>query len=124
VAEFIGSPAMNMLRGTAAAGGVSVNGTLLATHAEHQAAAPAGRKVIYGLRPEKISFAASGLAGEITMLEPTGPETYVSVKTAAGALVVRLAGHVAEQVGDTVHLSWSTDAVHLFDGETEKRLGR
>jgi multiple sugar transport system ATP-binding protein len=38
--------------------------------------------------------------------------------------VVRLAGHVAEQVGDTVHLSWSTDAVHLFDGETEKRLGR
>jgi len=124
VAEFIGSPAMNMLRGTVAAGGVSVGGTLLATHAEHQAAAPAGRKVIYGLRPEKISFAASGLAGEITMLEPTGPETYVSVKTAAGALVVRLAGHVAEQVGDTVHLSWSTDAVHLFDGETEKRLGR
>ncbi|MFM2347634.1 MAG: sn-glycerol-3-phosphate transporter ATP-binding protein UgpC, partial [Pseudomonadota bacterium] len=124
VAEFIGSPAMNMLRGTATAGGVSVGGTLLATHAEHQGAAPAGRKVIYGLRPEKISFAASGLPGEITMLEPTGPETYVSVRTAAGPMVVRLAGHVAEQVGDTVHLSWSTDAVHLFDGETEKRLGR
>ncbi|MDQ5897459.1 MAG: multiple sugar transport system ATP-binding protein [Pseudomonadota bacterium] len=124
VAEFIGSPAMNMLRGTVAAGGVSVGGTLLATHAEHQAAAAAGRQVIYGLRPEKISFAASGLPGEITMLEPTGPETYVSVKTAAGPMVVRVPGHVDEQVGDRVNLSWSTDAVHLFDSETEKRLGR
>ena len=96
----------------------------LPTSAVQQAATKPGQKVIYGLRPGALNFADSGVAGEITMLEPTGPETYVSVKTAAGALVVRLAGHVAEQVGDTVHLSWSTDAVHLFDGETEKRLGR
>ena len=59
------------------------------------------------------------------MLEPTARDLCVgedSPPARAGGSSGRLAW--AEQVGDTVHLSWSTDAVHLFDGETEKRLGR
>jgi multiple sugar transport system ATP-binding protein len=122
VAEFIGSPAMNMVQAQAGAQGVVAHGVTLPTSAAQQAAAKPGQKVIYGLRPEALNFADSGVAGEITMLEPTGPETYVSVKTAAGLLVVRSPGKVLYQVGDRVHLAWGTHDVHLFDAQSQKRL--
>jgi len=122
VAEFIGSPAMNMVQAQAGAHGVVAHGVTLPTSAAQKAAAKPGQKLIYGLRPEALNFADSGVAGEITMLEPTGPETYVSVKTAAGLLVVRSPGKVLYQVGDRVHLAWGTHDVHLFDAESQKRL--
>ena len=122
VAEFIGSPAMNMVQAQAGAHGVVAHGVTLPTSAAQQAATKPGQKVIYGLRPEALNFADSGVAGEITMLEPTGPETYVSVQTAAGMLVVRSPGKVLYQVGDRVHLAWGTHDVHLFDAESQKRL--
>ncbi|MEX8495546.1 TOBE domain-containing protein, partial [Sphaerotilus sp.] len=102
--------------------GVVASGVTLPTSAAQRAAVKPGQKLIYGLRPEALSFADSGVAGEITMLEPTGPETYVSVKTAAGLLVVRAPGKVLHQVGDRVHLGWGTHDVHLFDAESQKRL--
>ena len=125
VAEFIGSPAMNMVQAQAGAQGVVANGVTLPTSAAQKAAVKAGQKVIYGLRPEALTFVdsgATGIAGEITMLEPTGPETYVSVQTAAGMLVVRSPGKVPYQVGDRVQLGWGTHDVHLFDAESQKRL--
>ncbi|MEY4908840.1 MAG: sn-glycerol-3-phosphate transporter ATP-binding protein UgpC [Pseudomonadota bacterium] len=102
--------------------GVVASGVALPTSAAQQAAVKPGQKLIYGLRPEALNFADSGVAGEITMLEPTGPETYVSVRTAAGMLVVRAPGKVLHQVGDAVKLAWGTQDVHLFDTESQKRL--
>jgi multiple sugar transport system ATP-binding protein len=122
VAEFIGSPAMNMVQVQGSAQGVAAHGVALPTSAAQQAAVKPGQKLIYGLRPEALNFADSGVAGEITMLEPTGPETYVSVQTAAGMLVVRAPGKVLHQVGDKVKLAWETHDVHLFDAESQKRL--
>jgi multiple sugar transport system ATP-binding protein len=104
---------------------VVAHGVTLPVSAAQRAAVKPGQKLIYGLRPEALSFAdsgATGVAGEITMLEPTGPETYVSVQTAAGMLVVRAPGKVLHQVGDAVNLAWGTQDVHLFDAESQKRL--
>ena len=124
VAEFIGSPAMNLFEGTAGANGVqAAGGVTLPVTATQQAALRPGQTVTYGLRPEAASFAAEGLAGEITMLEPTGPETYASVQTAAGMLVVRVPGKVTQQVGETVRLAWRSADAHLFGGETQARIG-
>ena len=124
VAEFIGSPAMNLFEGTAGANGVqAAGGVTLPVTAAQQAALQPGQAVTYGLRPEAASFAAEGLAGEITMLEPTGPETYASVRTAAGLLVVRVPGKVTQQVGETVRLAWRSADAHLFGGETQARIG-
>lgn len=126
VAEFIGSPAMNMIEAQAGADGVSAHGVALEVTAAHREAlggAASGRQLTYGLRPEAIDFADSGLPGKITMMEPTGPETYVSVDTAAGPMVVRAPGKVPHQVHDSVHLRWSGRDVHLFDAQTQARLG-
>jgi multiple sugar transport system ATP-binding protein len=124
VAEFIGSPAMNMLSAELGSAGLGAGGFALplgeARRAQVQATGQ--RQWIYGLRPEAFTFGDTGLAGTISMVEPTGPETYVKVQTAAGEVVARVPGKLVHAVGQAVHLSWSTDDVHLFNASTEARL--
>jgi multiple sugar transport system ATP-binding protein len=125
VAEFIGSPAMNMVDAqwsstTLAAHGVS----LLLTQAQVAAVqAHNNASMVYGLRPESISFADTGLPGTLSMIEPTGPETYATVDTAAGKLTARVPGVLQALVGDRVHLQWSADQAHLFDRASGVRVG-
>ncbi len=125
VAEFIGSPAMNMVEAQAGVTGVRAHGVNLAIAPQHSEplGARVDRAVIYGLRPEAITFGPDGLPGQITMLEPTGPETYVTVDTAVGKLVVRAHNQFGHRLHDAVHLRWNPLDVHLFDAESEQRLG-
>ena len=124
VAEFIGSPAMNIIDSQRAADGLSAHGVeLLLNDAQRgvlQAANVAG--ISYGLRPESLSFDDKGLPGTISMLEPTGPETYAMVETAVGKLTARVAGKVHQHVGDSVHLCWQPEDAHLFDAKSEQRV--
>ena len=121
VAEFIGSPAMNLVTAQAGSGGLGVNGVSLPT-TEAQRAALRGGEVSYGLRPEHLSFADAGLPGTLTIIEPTGPETYVTADTAIGKLTARVPGAVQRSVGDPVHLQWPAAAAHLFDAASGLRL--
>ena len=124
VAQFIGSPAMNIITAARGSAGLMAHGQDLPLAAETLSALEAGQvvDVVYGLRPESLRFADSGLPGTLRMVEPTGPETYAYVDTAVGDLVVRVPGRVAQAVGDRVWLNWSTADVHLFDAKTEARI--
>jgi multiple sugar transport system ATP-binding protein len=124
VAEFIGSPSMNMLNASLANEGLHANGQALPLAGQRlpQLLGLPQRDWIYGLRPEAVSFADAGLPGRISMVEPTGPETYAKVETEAGVVVARVPGRLERQVGDHVHLAWDASQVHLFDGKTEERL--
>jgi multiple sugar transport system ATP-binding protein len=125
VAEFIGSPAMNMIPVTRTDSGVSASGVELALDASHRAAMQkeSGNALTYGLRPESLRFADQGLPGTLQMTEPTGPETYATVETRVGLLTLRVPGLLHANVGDNVHVQWVPGAVHLFDATTEKRVG-
>jgi multiple sugar transport system ATP-binding protein len=125
VAEFIGSPAMNLV-----AAQVGEHGQVQA-HGVHLPCPPglqhilrerAGQAVGYGLRPEDVALAEAGLAGTLKMIEPTGPETYLSAETALGTLTVRLPGPARHRVGEAVHLAWAAERAHLFDATTGARL--
>jgi len=127
VAEFIGSPSMNLLRAQAGNDGVRLHGVALPVdEAQRQALPGHGAELDYGIRPEDISFCATdatgALPGAITMLEPTGPETYARVDTPAGPLTLRVPGKVAERVGAAVGLAWSARAAHLFHADSGQRL--
>ena len=125
VAEFIGSPAMNMLAGTRHGAGLQAGDTALAlcsAQAPALQALPDGTKVVYGLRPEDLSFGAQGLPGRLTMIEPTGPETYVTADTALGPLRLRLPGPARHAVGEAVHLQWQPEQVHLFHDDKGERV--
>jgi multiple sugar transport system ATP-binding protein len=124
VAEFIGSPAMNMLAAQRHGATLLAHGSELATTAVQQQALAvhAGHEVVYGLRPEDLAFANEGLPGQLSMIEPTGPETYVTADTAAGPLTARLPGTPRLAVGERVHLSWLPARAHLFDADSGRRL--
>jgi multiple sugar transport system ATP-binding protein len=124
VAEFIGSPAMNMVGSQRASSGLQAAGHDLALTAEQQGALSAANasEVTYGLRPESLAFADAGLPGTLAMIEPTGPETYALVDTPVGQLTARVPGKVNQGVGDRVFLRWSAADAHLFDAKSEKRV--
>ncbi len=124
VAEFIGSPAMNMVTAQRNGASLHAHGVELATTDAQRAALQAisGQDVVYGLRPEDLSFADDGLPGALSMIEPTGPETYVTTDTAVGKLTARVPGHVGAHVGDRVHLRWQPARSHLFDASNDRRL--
>jgi multiple sugar transport system ATP-binding protein len=125
VAEFIGSPAMNIVAGTPAANGYASHGIALdlTERQRGELGAPRADGILYGMRPEALSFADAGLPGTISLLEPTGPETYALVETPMGKLMARVPGKVHQQLGDNVFLRWHPEDAHLFDAGTERRIG-
>jgi multiple sugar transport system ATP-binding protein len=131
VAEFIGSPVMNMFQASRAPDGqLSAQGVALPLSANQSAALQglsATASVTYGLRPESLAIGpidGAPLVGSVRMLEPTGPETYVFLDTPAGPLVSRVAGPRANlALGEQVGLRWDPAEAHLFDDATELRLG-
>ena len=125
VAEFIGSPAMNFIEAKRDALGVSAQGQQLGLSTRQRSALleGSGDAVHYGIRPEEVNFAADGLPGELSMIEPTGPETYVSVDTAVGTITARVPGNLRAHVGDRVHLRWDPEKSHLFAAQSQRRIG-
>jgi multiple sugar transport system ATP-binding protein len=125
VAEFIGSPAMNMVDAQWSDQGLVTHGVDLPITDSQRIALNkhTATELVYGLRPENIGFGQHGLPGKLSMIEPTGPETYATVDTAAGKLTARVPGLLQAKVGDAVHLQWQADHSHLFDRASGVRVG-
>ncbi len=123
VAQFIGSPAMNVLKGVVQ--GLSVQAEGAAWPLGAQAGAKDGQSVHYGIRPTDIALSSQGpgVAAQVVVVEPTGAETELLVQVGQSQLTVVLHGRTTVQPGDTVHLNVDTGKVHLFDGQTEQRIG-
>jgi sn-glycerol 3-phosphate transport system ATP-binding protein len=138
VAGFIGSPAMNLVRGRAAGGRVEA-GDL----AFDRPGVPDG-EVVVGMRPEALSPRADGLPSfefQIEVVEPLGDQVVVhgsargaSVETGAeeeDERELRLAGNgprapitarfepgVRLEPGQRIRLGLPPERVHLFDGQS------
>jgi multiple sugar transport system ATP-binding protein len=103
VATFIGSPTMNLIDVTGrGASGVSLAGVDLPL------ASPVGEGVVatLGLRPEHLLIRDDAAwRGEVSVVEPTGADTFVVVRTAAGDVSVRLPPQERLRPGDRVGLA-------------------
>ena len=118
VATFIGSPTMNLLRGTQAAGHFALQGASLDLAAPLSAA-----EVMLGVRPEHLVMQDSApWRGTVSVVEPTGPDTYVMVDTAAGSVTLRTDAQTRVQPGDAVGLAVEPANAHWFDASSENRL--
>src|SRR5262249_38197534 len=82
VAGFIGSPAMNFLKGTIRANGrAEFEGPAGVRLPLAPAATTAdGRPAIYGVRPEHFAIADDGVDADIQVVEPTGSEIQVAAR--------------------------------------------
>jgi multiple sugar transport system ATP-binding protein len=126
VARFVGSPAMNFLDGTISGGDAIVDGQAVPIAAGLSAPLADGRKVIVGVRPEDVMIHAdapgSGLAADIDVVEPMGPEKLVWCKRGEIGLSVKAPSSATVRSGDRVRLGFAEQKLHIFDTETGKRI--
>ena len=124
VAGFIGSPAMNFLKGKIRVNGSAAfegpNGVKLPLVGAPSGAD--GRPAIYGIRPEHFTIANDGAEAEIIVVEPTGSETQVFAKLGGEEVVAVFRERHKFNPGDKIRLKPDQRVVHLFDEATGKRL--
>jgi multiple sugar transport system ATP-binding protein len=136
VAGFIGSPAMNLLRGSARGGRISAGELVI-----ERAGVPDG-EVIVGLRPEALRPAVDGMPAidfRVDVVEPLGDEIVVHGSLAATQIAVEAEldeaslasanGNSAEAVacldprerpaeGSVIRVGVDPADVHVFDAQT------
>ena len=118
VAGFIGSPAMNLLRGQVQPGGFAVGGI----HLPLPLGAGGAAASVYGIRPEHWRLDPGGVPAVVTLTEPTGSETQVMARIGDTPILCAFRERVAARPGETIHVSPTVAAVHLFDDATGMRL--
>src|SRR3989475_2451769 len=106
VAQFIGSPAMNILEGAfAKSGGSSCVKALGQSWPVESSGGTDGQPVKYGIRPEHIGFAgqgSGGIAAEVVVVEPMGAQTELVVRLADVSLTVVTHGRANLRPGDSL----------------------
>ena len=115
VAQFIGSPKMNILPCMSTADEIRLaDGSSLSNPQKGQVAH-------LGIRPESITPTALGkgqIDGTVDLVEYLGADTYLIVKCGSDLqITVRVGGDSTLLQGDLVGLSFATDALHYFDEE-------
>src|SRR5580765_1177682 len=122
VANFIGSPPMNLIKGSADGSRFTAGGQTLAL----PASAPRSGELILGLRPEHAELSQTGSAGwqlKVEALEMLGAERLVYGHVGDTLFTVRLDATLAPpKVGDTVALTTTPEHLHWFDAATTKRV--
>ena len=121
VAGFIGSPMMNFIEGHAEGSGTQ--GRFVFAGGSLDLPMPAGREVTLGQRPEHIHLADDAAwRGEVVLVEPTGADTYVVVKTGAGLITVRAPANTKLDIGANVGMTVSSRHNNWFDKASGLRI--
>jgi multiple sugar transport system ATP-binding protein len=121
VAGFIGSPAMNMIKGT-------IRGAEFETEHGNRLSlgrAPAtseGRRAVYGIRPEHLHLSADGVPVTVVVVEPTGAETQAVVKAGEDQLVCVFRERISAKPGEIIRVAPEPGLIHLFDADDGHRL--
>jgi multiple sugar transport system ATP-binding protein len=126
VAQFIGSPAMNVIEGV-----MRVEGGRAWVEAEGQRwpvdvlpGVADGQRVHYGVRPTDIAVSDDGsVEAKVIVVEPTGAETELLLQVGNAQLVLVMHGRTQLQPDDKVKLSVDARKTHVFDSASGRRIG-
>jgi multiple sugar transport system ATP-binding protein len=119
VAQFIGSPAMNVFDGVLRDGAVEALGALWPAPRNKGAQ---GQPVRYGIRPEHLVLGRDGVPAEVVVVEPMGHETELLVKINDIDLIVVMHGRSAHAPGERIFLAPQAANAHLFDAASGRRI--
>ena len=133
VAGFIGSPAMNFFPATLR----KDNGKLIVDTGPFSVAIPsenskayeahAGKKVIFGIRPEDIhdpnfkpaNVHTENIETQVDVTELMGNEIFLHMLSGENTFVARVDPRSKMQVGQKTQIAFDMDSIQLFDAETE-----
>ena len=126
VAQFIGSPSMNVMKGTlrVADGRTWVEAEGHSWPAQALANAVDGQAVDYGVRPTdlKVSTTGTGIPAKVIVIEPTGAETELLLEVGNSKIIVVMHGRTEAQPDDIIHLDVAPGKAHVFNGDSGQRL--
>jgi len=140
VADFMGSPAMNLIpaRIEVNGGGVAVvltrDGSAplqLKVANDSKLSAHAGREVIFGLRPEAItdlngadrnSARVVNADCHVEVVEPAGADTYVVTRLGGREVIGRMRSDMQVAPHSTVPFAFNMDKAVYFDPQSELRI--
>ncbi|KQW20656.1 sugar ABC transporter ATP-binding protein [Afipia sp. Root123D2] len=121
VAGFIGSPAMNLIKGHIRGSQfVADEGPTFSLSERYSI--ESGKRVVCGIRPEDIVFADDGTPARVVTVEPTGSETHVILRAGQVDISVVCRERVSAKPGDALHIVSCHAKMHLFDEATGVRL--
>ena len=121
VAGFIGSPAMNLLKGTVSGGTLHTeDGTNWPLPAN--GARPKDGPTIYGVRPEHLRLDSAGIPATVQIVEPTGSETQVLMKVGNQSMIGAFRERISAKPGEILPVRPDPALVHLFDQQSGQRL--
>jgi multiple sugar transport system ATP-binding protein len=132
VAGFLGSPAMNLLRGRLQ----RENGwqLILPNAALPLGALPAqstdietwnGREIVLGVRPEDLQPAephAAALEAQVEVIEPVGNEVFLNLRFGDQRIVSRVSPQQMPASSGSLHLGFHSDRLHFFAAENGARI--
>ena len=123
VAGFIGSPAMNFLPGKVQGKTLDIgDGLAVPLPASLSASAQDGDQITFGIRPEHLQIASSGLPLMVDSAEALGADSLIHGKLGAHALVLRCDGHAQYAPGARLSLTPTADKTYFFDTASGKRI--
>ncbi|MBY5931989.1 sn-glycerol-3-phosphate ABC transporter ATP-binding protein UgpC [Tateyamaria omphalii] len=118
VADFMGSPPMNLIPATFADGYLQIGDSRIATSLSNLP-----RDVLVGVRPEHFSFAEEGAIVEAnpSMMEDTGSDTFLTFEWGGVDVLARMQARFAPG-SNRVPLSFDRAYATIFDADTQVRL--
>ncbi|WP_449466549.1 ABC transporter ATP-binding protein [Stenotrophomonas humi] len=130
VAGFLGSPAMNMLRGVVRQDDDGVvllrldDGLDVPLGAATVPDQWLGRELVVGVRPEHLQPATGNASfrARIEGVEPVGNEIFVNLVYGGQALVIRVAPQALPALGEEMAVAVVPAALHFFDPGSGRRI--
>ena len=142
VADFMGSPAMNLLEGRSRTINGDASGRPRARRttsrscfplrrARTRASSATARKVIFGIRPEAVNDRESvdrnaksvaTFDGQVEIVEPAGSDTFVVTHIAGKEVTARMRADADVRVGESHAFAFNLDKAVLFDPATTRRI--
>src|ERR1044071_8390236 len=119
VAQFIGSPAMNVFEGLYRNNAVEALGAHWPVSGAHAAQDQRGQ---HGIRPEHLDLAPRAIAAELVVVEPMGAETEFLLRVEDQRITMMTHGRSSIGPGERAFLAPRLEHVHLFDAASGARL--
>ena len=119
VAGFIGSPAMNLIKGTIKDGIFTGDAINIPCKGMPDGA------ITLGFRAEDASIAKRGgeIKAPVYAMELLGDATMITVRVNGALVSVKASKEYRAEIGDSVHISVPSEVCHLFDAQTGARMG-
>ena len=127
VADFIGSPAMNLMKGRIN-GGSFASGDLNIPLDGYEFTRKSEGDAWFGIRPEHVLIgdeadqAAATFEAKAEVVDPLGSDTLVMTRLGSDRFWLRTSGESKVQVGDSLRIGITAGSASLFDAGDEQRL--